>query len=245
MGHIGEIGKRVTVAVTYKKSFSFVDYKYSYYGTTNYTHIFEDGEGNTIVWKSTNPVEYVNDGSENPNRKGDLEFIPEGSAVELAGTVKEHGMYKDTEQTVVTRCKFKLVERAKTKRELDAQKAEEQMASITDGDEIWEMPYSQYKEHYADCETVIGSYNDHCDTHGSCRSRPTIKVIIREGRLKASGVRGKHFKGWEFTSPEGKITCYRAVSEENARKQMMKDFPNAAEWKCTRIYDHRNYYRPY
>lgn len=240
MSYIGEVGKRMTITVTYKKRFEYTDYKFSYYGTTHLTHIFEDAEGNTIVWKSTNMVEYINDGKENPNRKGDVEFVPKGSLVELTGTVKEHGDYKGIEQTVVTRCKFKLVERAKTDWEIEQEKVEAQKASIGEGDFVWEMPYRQYKEHYSDCETIIGSYDKHEDSHGNCHGRPTIKVIIRKGRLKASGVRGEHYRGFEFTSEDGKRTCYRAISEETALKRLKKDFPNSGKWECTHIYNYND-----
>lgn len=239
MAYIGEIGKRLTVTAVYKKSFEYTDYKFSFYGTTHYTHLFEDSEGNTIIWKSTNTVDYINDGSEDPKRKGDLEFVTKGSTVELTGTVKEHATYKDKEQTVVTRCKFKLVERAKTEWEIQQEKVEAQNASIGENDLVWEMPYKQYKEHYSDCETLIGSYDPHEDSRGNCTSVPTIKVIIREGRLKNSGVRGQHFKGYEFKTDDGKFVSYRAVCEENARKQMKKDFPNSDGWECTKIFNHR------
>lgn len=238
MAYIGEIGKRMTVRVTFKKSFDYVDYKFSYYGTTHFTHIFEDADGNTIVWKSTSPVEAVNDGKENPNRKGDLIFIPIGSTVDLTGTVKEHGMYKDTEQTVVTRCKFKLVERAKTQQEVQQEKAEAQLASLTGKDFIWEMPYRQYKDHYADCETVAGSFTRYEDRHGNVLRDPTIKVIIREGRLKPNGVRGKFIYGFVFQTDSGSEVTYRAVCEENARKRMKKEFPNSDGWKCVEIFHH-------
>lgn len=245
MAYIGEIGKRLKIAVTFKKSFDYTDYKFSYYGTTHYIHTFEDFEGNIIVWKSTNPVEYINDGTENPNRKGDCEFIPVGSVVELTGTVKEHGVYKDTEQTAVTRCKFKLIERAKTAAEIQQDKIEAQQASIGKNDIIWEMPYRQYKEHYSDCETIIGSFDRHEDSRGNAHGDPTIKVIIREGRLKNSGVRGKHYKGFEFTTDDGKKVCYRAISEETARKRMKKEFPgrNTEVWECTEIYNYQDVHR--
>ena len=236
MSYIGEIGKRLTITVTYKHRFEYTDYKFSYYGTTHFTHIFEDSEGNTIVWKSTNMVEYINDGSENPKRKGDVEFVTKGSKVELTGSVKEHGSYKDQEQTVVTRCKFKLVERAKTDLEIQQEKVEAQNASIGENDLVWEMPYRQYKEHYSDCETIIGSFDRHEDSHGNCHGDPTIKVIIREGRLKNSGVRGKHFRTYEFKTDEGKFVRYRAVCEENARKQLKKDFPNSDSWELYTIH---------
>lgn len=229
MAHIGEIGKRMTVRVTFKKSFDYVDYKFSYYGTTHFTHIFEDTAGNTLVWKSTNPVEEI--------VNGECKFIPTGSIVDLTGTVKEHGLYKEVEQTVVTRCKFKLVERAKTQQEIQQEKAEAQKATIGEKDFIWEMPYRQYKEHYSDCETVIGSFNRHEDSRGIPQSDPTIKVIIREGRLKPNGVRGKHFYYFTFRMPNNGEVSYYAVSEETARKRLLKAYPNGEDWECIRIYN--------
>lgn len=243
MAYIGEIGKRLTVKATFKKSVEYTNYKFSYYGTTHFIHTFEDEAGNIIVWKSTNTVFYLNDGKENPARKGDTEVITRGSVVELTGTVKDHSTYKDTEQTVVTRCKFKLIERAKTAAEIQQEKIEAQNASIGANDFIWEMPYRQYKEHYSDCETVIGSYDDHTDSRGNRHGDPTIKVIIREGRLKKSGVRGEHFYGFEFTDAEGKTICVRAVSEENALKQLKKKFPSVTNWECSCIYKHRGVHR--
>lgn len=234
MGYIGEIGKRITVTAVYKARFEYTDYKFSYYGTTHFTHIFEDVDGNTIVWKSTNMVEYIN---------GDVcDFIPKGSIVELTGTVKDHSTYKDKEQTVVTRCKFKLIERAKTEDEIRQEKAEAQMASIGENDLVWEMPYKQYKEHYSDCETIIGSYDNHEDRHGNCHGVPTIKVIIREGRLKNSGVRGEHFYGFSYAPSEDYESgiTYRAVCEENARKRFLKDHPDREDWVLVRIYDYRH-----
>ena len=76
------------------------------------------------------------------------------------------------------------------------------------------MHYSQYKNHYADCATVPGSYDK--TTH-------TIEVLLPEGRVKPSGVRGKRFHGYQIglTDKDGKhgYCTYRAVSEENAMKR--------------------------
>lgn len=236
MGFIGEVGKRITIAATYKKRSEYMDYKFSYCGTTHFIHIFEDAEGNTIVWKSTNMVEYID--------HDEFKFIPEGSKVELTGSVKEHSVYKDAEQTVVTRCKFKMIERAKTEYEIQQEKAATQMASIGENDLVWEMPYRQYKGHYSDCETVIGSFDRHEDSRGNAHGDPTIKVIIREGRLKASGVRGQHFYGFSFAPSEDCTSgvTYRAVCEENARKQLLKDFPDRKDWVCIRVFDYRRMY---
>ncbi len=82
---------------------------------------------------------------------------------------------------------------------------------------IESMWYGRYKQHYADCETVPGSYN---------KALRTIQVIIPEGRKKPSGVRGKSFRGYELwlrmaDGKEGYCT-YRAVSYDNAMKQHRK-----------------------
>lgn len=53
----------------------------------------------------------------------------------------------------------------------------------------------------------------------------TIQVMIPEGRQKPSGVRGKQFRGyqlWAFNGYKKVYMTYRAVSEENARKQHIK-----------------------
>lgn len=90
--------------------------------------------------------------------------------------------------------------------------------------------YNLPLDNYSNCETVKGSFRS---------SDCTIGVIVREGRLKNSGVRGKHFYGFEFRTSDNQRVCYRAVSEENARKTMLKDFPESRDWECVKIYTHR------
>lgn len=238
MAYIGTIGQRVKVRCTYRKSFEYVDHKYSYYGTVHYIHTFDDEEGNVLVWKSTNPVETINDGEGNPNRKGDTVFIPTGSMVELTGTVKSHETYKGTvEQTIFTRCKFSLIQRAMTQEEKNAKRREEQLASIGQNDFIWEMPYRQYKDHYSDCETIADSYNPHENSRGVRYGVPTIAVIIREGRLKPSGTRGEHYAGFVLQNEIGEHITYRAIKEENAIQRANKDFPGHC-WQCVKVYSH-------
>ena len=50
------------------------------------------------------------------------------------------------------------------------------------------MKYRDYKQHYADCDN-LGDYD---------KSRKTITVLVPDGRMKASGVRGKSFHYYEF-----------------------------------------------
>lgn len=239
--YIGAIGQRITVEATYTKRCEYTTH-YTYYGETHNIFKFEDASGNCIVWNTTGWLE----DKKFVDKHGMCKLIFPGAKVQITATVKEHSEYKGTKQTTISRPRFKLIENGKSPEEIQQEreaeqerKKQEQLDSIKGDDFIWEMPYQQYKEHYSDCETVIDSYDNHTDNRGFQHGKPTIKVIIREGRLKNSGVRGQHFKGFEFETDDGKKVCYRAVSEENARKQMKKEFPNSDGWKCTNIYRHK------
>lgn len=80
--HIGEIGDRVELEVTYLRTGSYD----SMYGTT-YIHSFEDTAGNILVWKT--------------NACGGFDK----NKLKIKGTVKEHSEYRGVKQTVLTRCK--------------------------------------------------------------------------------------------------------------------------------------------
>lgn len=227
--YLGNVGDRITIEVTYKKRFEYTTY-YTYYGESHSIFVFEDAEGNCIVWNTTGCI-----------RTKERRLVCEGSKLLLTATVKEHSIYRDTKQTVVSRPKFEAIEFAKTpdeiareREEAAKQKRDAQLASIAEGDIIREMPYRQYKAHYADCETVIDSYN---------AKYSTVQVIIRNGRLKPNGTRDEHYSGYEFTANDGSKVCYRAISEETARKRLMKEHPDDREWECTKIYNYRNVHR--
>lgn len=61
---------------------------------TIYLHKFLDSDGNVYVWYAS--------GSSQPGDQGD--------SVEVKGKVKKHDTYKGTKQTVLTRCKLKVLE---------------------------------------------------------------------------------------------------------------------------------------
>ena len=226
--YIGAVGQKVSTEVTLINEFEYTNY---YYRTTNYTYIMQDAEGNVLVWKTTSTLMTWDEATE----RNDV--IRKGDKLMISGKVKEHSEYKGTKQTVLTRCKFSLIAHKPDEVVL---KREQQIQSLAEGDEIWEMPYRQYKEHYSDCETVAGSYHEEEHAHSA-----VIKVIIRAGRLKKSGVRGQHYKGFEFTTDTGSKVCYRAISEETARKRMKKEYPsrNTEVWECTKIYNYNDVHR--
>lgn len=81
------------------------------------------------------------------------------------------------------------------------------------------MTYRQFKTSYADCETVPGSYN---------KSSKTIIVLIPEGRMKKSGVRGQSFRyiwfnGIRKTDGSTARICIKATCIENAIKRLPDD----------------------
>ena len=81
------------------------------------------------------------------------------------------------------------------------------------------MLYRRYKQHFSDCEAVAGSYD---------KERKTIEVLLPDGRLKPSGVRGQTFKHMEFSGIENAtgrtVRCtIKATCRQNAIKRLPKD----------------------
>ena len=79
------------------------------------------------------------------------------------------------------------------------------------------MLYRNYKNHYADCKTVSGSYD--------CEAK-SIEVLVPDGRMKPSGVRGRKFNTiWLFVGDDNEHTFergFKAIDIEHAIKQAKK-----------------------
>lgn len=236
MAYVGNIGDKITLDVVLINIYSWIDYSFNYRGTTKFIYTMQDKDDNTFVWKTGTCISCETGKDKNGNTV--WHYPQKNDKIKITGTVKDHSVYKDVEQTVLQRVKVQeFIEKSVTYQEKKAAKQKEQFESLSGEDFIWEMPYKQYKEHYSDCETIYGSYNDHSEefNRSGIRIPATIEVIIREGRLKASGVRGEHFSGYIMENELGQQCTYRAVSEENALKRVSKEFPDH-DWKCTRIY---------
>ena len=204
--------------------------KYAGYGyeTVNIYKMADDN-GNIYVWKTTSWLAF-ND-----------EPINRGSVIIIVATIKGESEYKGEKQTEINRVKVKeVIEMGKSIEQIQAErekareaKRAEQLASIKGEDFIWTMPYKQYKERYADCETVIDSFVR--PRFGGCY----IDVIIREGRLKASGVRGKHFHSYRLAWEEedGRHTgAFVAVDFDHAVAQAQKLVGKDAEYEFVEQY---------
>lgn len=223
------IKDRIQIEVTLKCAYEY-EKTYGWNVQEHTIYIMEDGNGQQYKWDTTSLMSvdiYDEEGTWIP------EFAHIGDKVNIKGTVKSFSEYKGVPQIVLTRCKcLEITYKAPTKEQIADQKKQEQLDSLQDGDFIWRMPYKQYIEHYADCEVVIDSFERDMHT-GS-----TIEVIIRNGRLKASGVRGCHFAGYRLQNSKGKQITYRAVCEENAIRRAEKAYPNET-WECVEIYPYQ------
>lgn len=233
---------RIEITATLKNDYAYEAPAYGYGYETRHIYTFE-ADGKTYVWKTPSFIGY-----HTPAREGDEVFrtnakgvgetfihINPGDVIRIKATVKGESEYKGQPQTVLSRVSvLERTFRAKTPEEIaaekealrEAQKAA-QLATLGDGDFIWhDMPYKQYKDHYSDCEVVIDSFR-------RIMGRSFVDVIVREGRLKESGVRGQHFAGYEFfvVGSDGKKTrtVYRAVCEDNALRRLYKEFPDAVD----------------
>ena len=248
---------RIKVTGVLTKDITFERPAYAGFGRMETVHIFKitGQDGTVYVWKTATgslgmekeaPWEtrgaYYYD--ERKHVAVVWEGIDEGDTFTFTASVKDVSEYRGEPQTEIQR--VKVVEIIFSKAQKERERKQAQFDSIKDGDVIVTMPYRQYKAHYSDCETVIGSYDDHEDEnrYGDYRNAvPTIDVIVRAGRMKASGVRGKHFAGYEieFTDGDGSVgfAPYRAVSVENAIKQAQKDFPEGKDFHCRKIYFYR------
>lgn len=261
------MAERITVSakVTGKHYYDAPAFGAPWKNETHYIITFTAEDGKVYVWKTTSfpTVETPYTGRPGchcfEDRKGnpvEHDSIDKGDEIVFTAGVKGESEYKGVPQTELTRVKIvsrsfraerEYERKERLEREREARKAA-LLESITDGDRIIKMDYRQYKEHYADCETVPGSYGEKYDAHGYKYGNPTIDVIVRAGRMKNSGVRGKHFSGYEITFTENGETrraTFRAVCEENAIKRARKAHPNGTGFDCTKVFYYNNYHRTF
>lgn len=79
--YVGSIGDRIEVSVVIKKAVPIT----GYYGTSTF-HVMVDDFGNEYVWNTASKTLTI------------------GDAYNIKGTVKNHAIYKNSKQTILTRC---------------------------------------------------------------------------------------------------------------------------------------------
>lgn len=255
---------RIKVTGVLTGKYSFERPAYAGFGSMETVNIYKiTGEdGKVYVWKTTgilSKTEYTDHETfisgwgytwvDARGRNYYNNFITKGSKIVITASVKGESTYKGEQQTEIQRVKVEeIIFHAESEQErierLEAEKEarkNELLESLKDGDRAIEMPYKQFKDHYADCETVPGSFR-----RDERNGDSYITIVVREGRMKNSGVRGQHFAGYEIEFTEnGKVgfSTFRAVNEENAIKQAQKEFPEGTDFHCRKVYFHRGYHR--
>lgn len=224
---------RIEIIVKHKSTYTYIAPAYTYGTETRYIHTFEAEDGKIYVWKTTSPL--TMEVKKKIGNVDDYGYLPinNDAIIKIAATVKGETEYKGTPQTVINRVIVKeIICNGKTKEERLEEKRREQIDSLNEKDFIWEMPYRQYKKSYSDCETLAGSYTV------SDYEPARIKVIIREGRLKNSGVRGLHYSGYQIMNDKGEKVTYRAISETTALARYHKEYPEVKEYWVEHIYQY-------
>ena len=215
-------GDKLEMVLVYKNTYSFPGYAY---GTVTNIHKFEDADGQVLVWKTQKQMLV-----DLPN--GEMDIVNRGDTISVKATVKGESEYKGQTQINLTRCSvLDVLTKAPTKEEWEAKKAQELLAGLGEGDKVIRMPYRQYKQHYADCKTVPGSFDE----------RGYIEVVILAGRMVNSGVRGRHFYDFVVNFTDGNHVVYKAVCKDNAIRRAEREFPdlNVKDCELVAIYNCR------
>lgn len=111
--YVGNVGDKLSVKVTYLDT-----YTYDTYFGSSHIHLFMDESGNIFKWSTGTGLRFtVNDSRSNDSQWYGLD---RGATVQLSGKIKEHSEYRNQKQTVLTRCKYEVLE----SKERDAKIAE-------------------------------------------------------------------------------------------------------------------------
>ena len=207
---------------------------------THYIYKFVTEDGKVYVWKTTTYAGLEKKILVNGVERIDFDGIGKGDVVDLKATIKGETEYKGEPQTEIERVKilgrsYRAETPAEKKARIEKENEEiarEQRESLVGEDKIVCMDYKRYKNHYSECETVKGSY------HRDRYSPATIEVIVREGREKPSGVRGKRIEPYTLINDEsGRSTWYHAVCVENAIKRAEKEL--GGKWRAKTFEDYQ------
>lgn len=101
--YVGNVGDKLSVKVTYLET-----YTYDTYFGSSHIHLFMDDDGNIFKWSTGTGLKFtVDDVHSNDSQWYGLD---RGAMIQLSGKIKEHSEYRNQKQTVLTRCKYEVLE---------------------------------------------------------------------------------------------------------------------------------------
>lgn len=113
--HVGNVGDKISVKVTYMNTHTY-DNQFG----SSHIHLFIDDNGNIFKWSTGTGLKFtVKDDHANYTQWYTLD---NGVTVQLVGKIKSHDEYNGKKQTVLTRCKYEVlnsIERDKIIAEID------------------------------------------------------------------------------------------------------------------------------
>lgn len=101
--YVGEVGDKISAKVTYLNSYSYST-RFGY----SYIHLFVDYDGNIFKWTTSKAMLY--DLHYAVANITSMHALDKGAVIQLTGKIKEHSEYNNQKQTVLTRCKYEVLE---------------------------------------------------------------------------------------------------------------------------------------
>ena len=101
--YVCNIGDKINVKVTYLNS-----YNYETQFGSSYIHIFIDDNGNIFKWSTNSKLEFTI--KDNNSKVSQWCCLDKGATIQLTGKIKDHSEYRGQKQTVLTRCKYEVIE---------------------------------------------------------------------------------------------------------------------------------------
>ena len=101
--YVGNVGDKASVKATYVNTHTY-DHQFG----VSHIHLFMDDNGNIFKWSTGTGLEFtVKDDHANYTQWYRLD---KGATVQLSGKIKAHDEYHSQKQTVLTRCKYEVLE---------------------------------------------------------------------------------------------------------------------------------------
>ena len=101
--YVGKVGDKISVKVKYINTYTYD----TSFGSSN-IHLFMDDNGNIFKWSTNNRLEFtVKDNHANYSQ---WYYLDKGATIQLTGKIKDHSEYRNQKQTVLTRCKYEVLE---------------------------------------------------------------------------------------------------------------------------------------